>query len=120
MTLRLLLINVPRGFFLSLVLWLSFTLAAGMGQTPSYHFQSDTVWGKVTVVVTDLNGRFKIEAQSDSTSTRWMLKDSQGHKVAQGTLDSSNHLKTQVPFPFQKPFQLTILVKGDQGEVPVV
>src|SRR5579859_1688705 len=111
--------NILRGLFLSIFLWLGLTLACGIGQTPSYNFQSDTVWGKVTALVTDLQDHFQIEVQSDTAATRWMLKDVKSHKIAQGTLDAANHMKAQIPFPFTKPFQLVLLLKSDQGETPV-
>jgi len=86
----------------------------------TYQFQSNTVWGKLSVFVQTSQGRFHMECQSDTSVSHWFLKDEKDRKIASGSGGSSNGFKADVPLPFQASYKLTVLVKGDQGDVPVV
>jgi tetratricopeptide (TPR) repeat protein len=130
--------NVLKGFlFFFSVSFLFPVLATGIGvnvtpvvtppspatpaSVPCYRFQSDTVWAKLTVLVQDLHGRFHLECQCDSPTSRWFLKESKnGRIVAHGTMDTANRFQADIPRSFQDGDLLTVIVKGDQGDMPSV
>src|SRR5258708_7040940 len=99
----------------------SISPSASVGDTssvPVYHFQSDTVWAKLSVLVQDFHGRFRVEGQSDSPASRWFLKNNKGQMIAHGDLDAQNRFQADIPRPFQGDFQLTVLINGDHAEIP--
>ena len=88
--------------------------------SPTYHYQADTVWAKISVTLQDGQDHFKLSGQSDTSATQWVLKDARKRKVAHGDLDSANRFQADIPKPFRENFQLTVIVRGDQGDIPIV
>jgi hypothetical protein len=113
-------------FFLTQILIFSVSVAKGQNfsqsnsKSTTYHFQSETIWDKLNIIVEDFHGHFQIHCQSDNTVNGWMLTQGDDDEIVSSSDKSpGDNFQIEVSAPFTS-CELTVLVNDDTQEIPMV
>lgn len=119
-------------FFLALVLISFLTVSQPAFPSPSgtvnppapetfHRFLSNTVWGKLNVLIKDLHDHFIVEIHSDALVSGWILKEeATGRTISKGGLLPKEQFEFNVNKPYNAAYRLTLFLNADHQEVPTV
>jgi tetratricopeptide (TPR) repeat protein len=89
--------------------------------TTTYKFHQDEVWARLETTVRDHQDGFNLIVNSDTPLTGWILRNAAANEVIQkGGLGGQKTFTAEIPKSFQAGYRLTVFVKADQDQVPVV
>ncbi len=89
--------------------------------TTTYKFHQDAVWAHLEATVRDHQDGFNLIVNSDTAMTGWILRKATMNEVVQKAgLAGQKAFTAEIPKPFQDGYRLTVYVKADQDQVPVI
>ncbi len=87
----------------------------------TYKFHQDAVWAHLDTTVRDHQDGFNLMVSSDAALCGWILRNATTNEVVQkGGLTNQKSFTAEINRGFKNGYRLTLLVKVDQDQVPVV
>jgi tetratricopeptide (TPR) repeat protein len=87
----------------------------------TYKFHQDAVWAHLETTVKDHQDGFFIKVVSNTPITGWILRDAYTNEsIRKAGLGGEKSFTAEITRSFKVGYRLTVFVKADQEEVPVV